>query len=411
MRANHALTVRDQAPAPAPRAAGSVCIITQNYSFGGMEVHTLGLMETLLEAGYAIELVANRFDYYDAVVRDRGWADRVSIVHTTLGGILYGDPGDRLAWRQVLRGLKSETLIFPKGNNNYGQLGFLRECRRVFKKIVFIEHLEPRTRPSVRSKRRFIPALGLWWHKRRIVSALGSRYADTVIAVSDKVRQRLVDDIGYSKDKVVVVRNGVPWREFVRNQDRGTAVRSRYQIPSTAFVFGMLSRLSDEKGIDTALYAFAKLLERNPQSSVYLVIAGEGYAEEKLKQLTKDLGLEARVKFVGFVSKPDEVLSAFDVILFSSRLEGLPLGLLQGMAAGCIPIVTRISGMPEAVNSPEIGWVVPPQNPDDLSTAMADVLALDRETAAKMRRNVIRRIQDHFDLAAANRRIVELVES
>jgi glycosyltransferase involved in cell wall biosynthesis len=376
-----------------------------------MEVHTLGLMQALIERGHGIELVANRFDWYDAIVRERGWQDRVRIIHTDLGGILYGDRTNRRAWRQVLQGLKSETLLFPKGNNNYGQLGFLRECRRVFRNIVFIEHLEPRDRPSGKSRRRLVPALGLWWHKRRLLSAIGARYADRIIAVSDKVRQRLVDDIWYPKEKVTVVRNGVPWREFGRNQERGLAVRERHQVSPHAFVFGMLSRLSDEKGIDTALLAFRLLVERHPDLPAQLVIAGEGYAAEKLKNLTTDLRLQDRVTFVGFIAKPEEILSAFDVILFSSRREGLPLGLLQGMAAGCIPIVTRISGMPEAVDSSDVGWVVAPENPEELSGAMAAVLALDRVSVAKMRRTVIRRIQQHFDVAESNRRILEFLES
>jgi glycosyltransferase involved in cell wall biosynthesis len=173
----------------------------------------------------------------------------------------------------------------------------------------------------------------------------------------------------------------------------------------------MLSRLSDEKGIDTALLAFRLLVERHPDLPAQLVIAGEGYAAEKLKNLTTDLGLQDRVTFVGFIAKPEEILSAFDVILFSSRREGLPLGLLQGMAAGCIPIVTRISGMPEAVDSSDVGWVVAPENPEELSGAMAAVLALDRVSVAKMRRAVIRRIQQHFDVADSNRRILEFLES
>ena len=106
-----------------------------------------------------------------------------------------------------------------------------------------------------------------------------------------------------------------------------------------------------------------------------------------------------------------DCVRAYDVILFSSRVEGLPLGLLQGMAAGCLPIVTRISGMPEAVHSPEVGWVVPPESPDALAGAMSAALTLDPHTFAGMRQRVLRRIQEHFDVDRAYARLIEICES
>ncbi len=339
----------------------SVAFITQNVSFGGMEVHTIGLMRALIDRGYTIELIQNRHRLYDDAIAANGWADRVRVLPADADGILYGERSDRAGWRRLLSGLASDVLIFPKGNYNYGQLGFLQECRRAVRQIVFVEHLEPRERPrGGRWRLGIIPPLGLWWHKRRWSSRLGSRYADTVIAVSAKVKDRLVTDIGFPPGKVAVVRNGVPWQRFARDAAAGQSARVRHGIPSDAFVFGMLSRLSAEKGIDTALRAVRLLVDRGPQRPFSLVVAGEGYEAARLAELAAQLEIRPYVRFIGFVREPEAVLSAFDVILFSSRVEGLPLGLLQGMAAGCIPIVTRISGMPEVVSSPEIGWVVAP---------------------------------------------------
>jgi glycosyltransferase involved in cell wall biosynthesis len=404
------------APRHAPAIASparSICIITENEGFGGMEVHTIGLMEALIARGYRIELVVNRYDRYDPIVADRGWSDRVRIVHTDLPGILYGSGDDPNGWRKVLGGLDSSTLIFPKGDNNYGQPGFLRECRRAFQRIVFIEHLEARERPPLWEGRPFAstPHLSLWWHKRRIASRRGAAYADAIVTVSDKVRARLVEDIGYQPGKLTVVRNGVPWREFRRNESVGRAVRDTYGIRHDAFIFGMLTRLTPAKGVDTALAALRRVNTAHPDRPFVLLIAGEGYESDRLKALAQTLGVADRVRFVGFVDRPDHLVSAYDVILFSSRVEGLPLGLLQGMAAGCLPIVTRISGMPEAVHSPEVGWVVPPENPDALAEAMSSALCLDAHSTAAMRQRVLRRIQEHFDVDRAYARLIEICES
>lgn len=388
----------------------SVCIITQNQGFGGMEVHTLGLINALIDRGYSIELITNRYHRYDELILSRGWQDKVDIVHTDLGGILYGDRIDSGGWWRALSGLRSEVLVFPKGNNNFGHIRLLRLCRRKFKKVIFIEHLEAIPRPP-RSSRRWaglIPGVGFWWHKRRFLSRLGSTFADRIIAVSGSVRGRLIEDLQYPPEKVVMVHNGVPWRELLRDEARGRAFRQRHQIPEGMFVFGMLTRLSQEKGIHTALQAMRRVVSKRPGCAVMLLIAGEGPLAQELKDLSSALNLQDHVRFIGFIQDPKEVLSGYDAILFSSRQEGLPLGLLEGMAAGCIPIVTRISGMPEAVNGLEIGWVVSPDSSEELSAAMLQLLELDTAELARMRENVTRRIQQHFDVAECYRQILDV---
>lgn len=397
-------------PWGADRTGRSVCIITQNESFGGMEVHTLALIGALLERGYTIELIENRYRGYDPVIQRNGWQDRVRIIHTDLPGILYGERSDRAGWRRQFQELASRTLVFPKGNYNFGQFGFLRECRRAFESIVFIEHLEPHERPSTR-QRHFgvVPGLGLWWHKRKYLSRAGSTTADVIVAVSNRVRDRLVADIGYPTAKLRVVRNGVAWRTLQRDVARGAGFRERFGVPGDAIVFGMLTRLSPEKAIDVAIRAAALLASRAAGRAFRLMIAGEGAELDRLRALAADLGVSEIVRFVGFVVDPRDVLSGYDAIVFSSRVEGLPLGLLEGMAAGCVPVVTRISGMPEAVSS-DVGWVVPPDNPEELAAAMHAVMALDALQLSALREAAAARIRDEFDADATTGTLVTLCE-
>src|SRR6516164_11193379 len=60
----------------------------------------------------------------------------------------------------------------------------------------------------------------------------------------------------------MTVRNGVPWQEFTRNEQLGSAFRARHSVPGDAFVFGMIARLTYLKGIDVALHALHLLLEQ-----------------------------------------------------------------------------------------------------------------------------------------------------
>ena len=166
-----------------------------------------------------------------------------------------------------------------------------------------------------------------------------------------------------------------------------------------------MTHLSEEKGVDLAIRALKHVLHAGPPKNIRLVIAGAGPGEECLRQLVNEFGLQDYVTFIGFAKNAADVLAGYDAILFPSRAEGLPLALLEGMAAGCIPIISRIGGMPEAVNSQDTGWVVPPENTDALSLAMRNVLALNTSQLLQIRRRVTGRIREAFDIRECHHEI------
>jgi glycosyltransferase involved in cell wall biosynthesis len=388
-----------------------ICILTENRDFGGVEIHTRGLMGALLARGYKIELVANRYAGFDPYVRERGWESRIRIVHTDLKGILYEEGTDVRGWSWVLRQLRSRTMIFQKGCNNIGCASLLWLCRRKFERIVFVEHLEavPRPKRAESVRPRSWPRLGLWWYTRFFLpSRIGACFADEIVAVSAKVRGRLLEDYRYPSRKVSVVRNGIAPLDFARDEDQGLRFRRHVDIPQDAFVFGMLVRLAPEKGIDIALRAMQLLVQGDPRRQAYLLVAGDGSMREELLRMTQELGIEERVRFVGFIRRPVEMLSALDVIVFSSLNEGLPLALLEGMAAGCVPIVSRTGGMPEAVDAPQYGSIVSPQAPEELAAAMRQVMKLEAGALVRMREGVARRVREHFHIEQSSKALLEI---
>lgn len=384
-----------------------ICIVTENRGFGGVEVHTVGLIDRLLREGYAVELVCCRHQLLDQAAQSPGWRAGVRLIHADL--TMGYDFDFRLRapeWVSFLKQIEARILLFPKINNGQGSIGFLRACRDHFDHVYFIEHLEEVLPPrDVRKILGFIPAgLGLWWYRRRIAKAIQPRFADHTVAVSDAVKRGLVA-LGARQEKITTVRNGVNWNSLARDAERAKLARDAYRIPHQSFVFGMLARLRPEKGIDIALRAVQELQKRTSRDFV-LVIAGQGSERDALEKLARDLGVADRVRFLGFVARPAEMLSAYDSIVFSSRLEGLPLGLLEGMAAGCIPIVTRISGMPEAVSDPSLGWVTAPESSSELARAMEALLNLDSVALQEMRRRVVEHIQTRFDVDESHSQII-----
>ena len=388
------------------KATRRICIIAQSNAFGGAEVHTLGLIKMLIRRGHHVDLIACRNHEYDDRLRKDGLEDSVRIIHTELNVNDTRVVG-ALEWTILLRSLSRDILIFPKSWYLVGSLTLHCLFRILFGKVFIIEHLEAEafTSGDWQHPFEFFRRHTVIMHWLRIKRRTTAYLVDNVIAVSEKVKDRLIKDWAYPTDRIIVIKNGVDCRELIRDEVSRRRFRVEHDIPSDALVYGMLARLCPEKGIDIAIQAMHQLVHKKNTKKICLVVAGEGPERERLVNLIKTLEIENYVKFIGFVSNPKDAVSAFDVILFSSRLEGLPLGLLEGMAAGCIPIVTRVSGMPEVISDPQIGWVVTPDSPDELCAAMQGVLDFDEGQFKQMQKNAIRKVQDDFDLCKCHTEI------
>jgi glycosyltransferase involved in cell wall biosynthesis len=144
-----------------------------------------------------------------------------------------------------------------------------------------------------------------------------------------------------------------------------------------------IGRLIATKGLFESLEALAQLrrLDLRPQ----LVVAGSGPEEERLRACVEKLGLNEQVTFAGpaFGERKAQLLAQADVLLLPSyHPEGLPYALLEGMAAGLVPIVTRIGAIPDVASDRVHGLFVEPRDPGAIAGAIA---ALDRDRARLVR--------------------------
>jgi glycosyltransferase involved in cell wall biosynthesis len=192
------------------------------------------------------------------------------------------------------------------------------------------------------------------------------------IAVTRQVADFHKQSLGNS---IEVIENGVAIGALPDAQAR-TAARSRLGVPDGAFVVGCVARLAQEKRHDRLLEAFKRM--RTP---AHLVLIGDGPSRASLETLAAALGLASRVHFLGTQLNPEALLPGLDVITLTSDREGLPMSLLEGMAAAIPVVATAVGGIP-ALLANDAGIAIAPDD-SDLFAASLDALAADparRET-------------------------------
>jgi glycosyltransferase involved in cell wall biosynthesis len=197
------------------------------------------------------------------------------------------------------------------------------------------------------------------------------RDADQVITVSDSLRQ-LAYSLGLPEARGQVVGNGV-------DADRFTPVpqveaRQRFGLPDAARVLITVGGLVERKGFHRVIACLPTLLEKHPDLH-YLVVGGacpEGDMTQTLKDQVAQLGLTERVHFLGPIS-PDDLkwpLSAADIFVLSTRNEGWANVILEAMACGVPVVASDVGGNAEVVSSPELGVIMPFDDPAALTAAL-----------------------------------------
>jgi glycosyltransferase involved in cell wall biosynthesis len=182
--------------------------------------------------------------------------------------------------------------------------------------------------------------------------------------------------------------------------------REELALGADEFAYFYVGRLSPEKDLGTLLEAFAILpADLHNRSRLYLV--GDGSERASLETRRDSLGLRARVTFLGARSDVAKLLSAANAFVMSSISEGLPMVLLEAMAAGVPCVATAVGGIP-GLFSGDRGISVPPQNSAALAAAMASI-ARSPELRARLVANSLEHVRRHHAFDAIVDRYLHLL--
>jgi glycosyltransferase involved in cell wall biosynthesis len=196
-----------------------------------------------------------------------------------------------------------------------------------------------------------------------------------VVAVSDEVKQRLLKG-GVREEKIQMVRNGIDLRPF---DNAAPSLREGLTSDRTLLV-GLVGRLAWEKGIDIFLRAAARVLVEFPGAK--FIVVGEGPDKDRLERLIDDLKIRESVSMLGRRVDMPSVYASLDVMVSSSRQEGLPMAILEGMASGLPLVATDVGEVPTVVLAGRTGVLVPA---DDENLLAAGIVELLRDSAKRTR--------------------------
>jgi glycosyltransferase involved in cell wall biosynthesis len=155
-----------------------------------------------------------------------------------------------------------------------------------------------------------------------------------------------------------------------------------------------LGRLEAAKGVFELLAAGARLAPAYP--ALCLVFGGEGDAEA-LRKKAAELGIGERIELLGWVGpqQRDEQLARASVFCLPSHAEGLPMAMLEAMAAGTAVVASSVGGIPETIVDGDNGLLAPPRDEEALAKRLAQVLG-DETLRARLARNARVTIEQHY---------------
>jgi glycosyltransferase involved in cell wall biosynthesis len=230
--------------------------------------------------------------------------------------------------------------------------------------------------------------------QHRVASASVGRF----LAVSNEVANQLRRRFGVPAHKLEVVHNGIA-AEPLAALAPDPALRAALLAggPERPIVLTP-ARLDGQKGHRYLVEAAARVPD------ALFVFAGDGDERAALEAQSRSLGVSDRVRFLGYRSDVPALLAACDLFVLPSLYEGLPLSILEAMAAGAPVVASRIGGNDEAVVHGETGLLVPPADPAALAAAVRTVLG-DADLGRRLVAAARARVRQEFSAEAMVRKV------
>jgi L-malate glycosyltransferase len=349
----------------------TICQVLHSLQVGGAEVLAARLARQLRDKHRFIFVCLDELGSLGHQLKEEGFAVEV----------LRRRPG--LDWRSALflAGWLRRQNVDLLHAHQYTPFFYSALARLVYRRpgILFSEH--GRHHPDYPRRKRIVANRVLLTRR------------DRVVGVGEAVRQALIRNEGISPERVRVIYNGIDLQSFANGVADRWEVRNELGLREHDLAILQVARLDYLKDHATGIRALERVLVLRPGAK--LILAGEGPELGKIQTLVRQRNLESSVRFLGLRKDVARLLRAADLFLLTSISEGIPLTLIEAMAAGLPIVSTKVGGVPEVVEDGRTGCLAPAGD-DALLAEKILHLAGDHSLRARMGQSGLERARAIF---------------
>jgi len=350
----------------------SLCFIVNNLDCGGLEKVVISLANTLDASRYKIFLIC---------LNGKG----------VLFPQLCLPEANILVLRKTTRFnfhfFREISVFFQKNNiqiahaHNIAPLifsGIAAKISRPQPLVIFTEHNQIFR----------LSSFGKWKFKHIYLNL-----AQHIVTCSCQLKKYYEQHLG-TRRKINVIHNGIDGSKF-HNLNK-QEYKDLFKIPKNKFIIGTAVVISEQKGIKYLVKAAASVCKL--RDDIHFVIAGDGPLKNDIQKRIDDNKLERKITLIGYCNEVQKFIATLDLYVLPSLWEGLPLALLEAMAAGKPIVATSVGGNQEIVEENVNGKIVPPRNEKALAEAILDLYDKKNEDFQKISANNFNKFNRLFSL-------------
>jgi glycosyltransferase involved in cell wall biosynthesis len=317
---------------------------------------------------------------------------------------------DRAKGRKWLRMFDEEEVLYAFIPQARAMAFDARHLLQNYDPVILHTHFSPPDIPAVFLKILFYKDAKIIWHIHSLaqltywqwvkdtvkVKLLARHFVDRCIAVGDGVYQNAIAR-GFPHEKLVLLHNGIYTDRFLPNSTRRASVRESFGLSNEHVVYLLLGRDPIIKGVDLFVKAAAEAGRYNRQHSFFLIIGGQE-TRDFVSRLPEVSQLGAALRVIAPTEDFSLLLNGVDVVVSSSRSEGLPYAMLESMAAGKLVVSSDIPGVRETYGKSEGVWLFPAEAWQTLSILMKRAQELPSGNREVLGQANARYVVEHYAL-------------
>lgn len=206
----------------------------------------------------------------------------------------------------------------------------------------------------------------------RILRRLFPCWGKRVIAISQEVKEHLINDFKVKEEDIKLIYHGIDADKFARYALSDMQYAKQKYGLGNGPVISIIARLSDVKGHLYLIEAMKDILAQIPEA--WLLIVGEGKMEKRLTERCQELNIKKSVVFIPSVADTREILAITDIFAMPSLKEGLGLGIMEAMAAGLCVVASDVGGIKSLISQGVNGVLVKARESRGISQAIVSLL-------------------------------------